>query len=121
MSGWPDAVRLEVVAANATLEGERATSYRGPGQGFSGLTLVGTVGAVYDLTVRASLTTQPELPVLVADTSVAVALCDTMESYDAVLSRCTCITGSERSPKGKCRCSAGFHASSMRAGEPMLL
>lgn len=98
-------------ASQASLEGEQATSYRGPRQEFSQLVLVGSVGQLYQLTVEADLSrVQPDLPVVATNVTVSVTRCEAMEAYDEVLNRCVCAAGTERDvATGGCKCADGFH------------
>lgn len=96
-------VRISVASTNATLEGQKFTPYQGPGQGFSGLALLGEANQVYGINLSMALAFQPEQPVTAAAT-VAVQLCGGLEAFDVVLNRCACSPGAERLFSGDCAC-----------------
>lgn len=103
VAGWPEMVNIFVRSSNATLEGQKSTEYKRPGQSFSGLALLGEANRVYGLNLSAVLAFQPEQPIETALT-VAVQLCGGLEAYDTVLNRCACSPGAERLFSGDCAC-----------------
>lgn len=108
VSGWPQLVTIHVATSNGSLEGETSTPYKGPGQGFSGLSLLGEANATVQVVFLALLPTVQSGRAVATVVPVEVQLCSMTEIFDPALSRCVCPPGSQRTAEGTCKCS-GVH------------
>lgn len=112
-------VSVAISGTNITLEGQKTVSYKRPGQGFSGLALLGEANTAYPFNVTSQLAFQPNQPVRVA-LSVSVRLCGGLEAFDSVLNRCACSPGSERLFSGDCACAGPRPRATRPATRPSL-